>query len=139
MQNKKSQLDNIYNETFYNNQIEGSLNSANRLLSILYKIYAPESVLDVGCGRGAWLVTCEKFGSSKLTGLDGPWISPDKLLSPNIQFYESDFEHEIAVSGKFDLALSLEVAEHIEEKHARQFVSALCKASDLVYFWGCRP
>ena len=131
---KNNDLNKIYTETFYENQVDGSIKSANKLLSILYDIYTPESVLDIGCGRGAWLASCEKLGSRKLVGIDGPWVSVDKLLSPNIEFHEKDFEEDITVDGKFDLAISLEVAEHIEEKNATSFVSALCNASNVIVF-----
>ena len=131
---KNTALDKIYTETFYDNQVEGSMKSANRLLSILYNIYTPDSVLDIGCGRGAWLATCENLGSRKLVGIDGPWVVTNKLLSPNIEFHERNFEDNITIEGKFDLAMSLEVAEHIEEKNASSFVSALCNASNVIVF-----
>ena len=134
-----TQTNNIYDDVFYNNQIEGSLASANKLLKILYQIFKPLSVLDIGCGRGAWLATCEKLGSEKLVGIDGPWVATNKLLSPNIEFHERNFEDYITIEGKFDLAMSLEVAEHIKAKNATSFVSALCNASNVIVFGAATP
>src|ERR1700675_552820 len=31
----------------------------------------PKSVLDVGCGHGAWLKACHELGATQLLGLDG--------------------------------------------------------------------
>lgn len=134
-----TKLNSTYDDSFYNNQVEGSLRSANKLLAIVYNIFIPESVLDIGCGRGAWLATCEKLGSIKLTGIDGPWVLVDKLLSKNIVFHEKNFEDDLNVNSKFDLAISLEVAEHISEKYSQQFVSTLCNSSELIIFGAATP
>jgi len=45
----------------------------------------------------------------------------------------------VALGERFDLALSLEVAEHLNPKRADSFVADLCKASDLVLFSAALP
>ena len=53
-----SALANVYDHTFYNNQVADSLRSARVYLGFLWKFFQPSSILDVGCGRGAWLKVC---------------------------------------------------------------------------------
>jgi hypothetical protein len=123
-----------YNDAFYSNQVQGSLDSANVVLGFLYEIYQPVSVVDVGCGRGAWLSVAEKLGSNKLTGMDGGWIDETNLLSKTISFNKVNFEESIATDENFDLCISLEVAEHIDQKQAEPFVQMLCKLSEVILF-----
>jgi SAM-dependent methyltransferase len=124
----------IYDREFYASSLDGSLRSANLVLNVLYEMYTPHSVIDFGCGRGAWLAAAKKLGSKKLKGLDGRWIRPDDLLDPEIEFEVVDFEQVLRGGSRFDLCISVEVAEHISEDRAKPFVDALCRASDIVLF-----
>jgi len=45
-----------YQEQYYNTQ------SAEQVLPILFGLYKPKSLLDVGCGNGSWMVAARKFG-----------------------------------------------------------------------------
>ncbi len=74
----KKKLAEHYNETFYNRQIAGSVNSAEIILGLLYDFYQPRSVIDIGCGRGAWLSVAESLGTKTLIGLDGYWNIKEK-------------------------------------------------------------
>ena len=40
----------------------------------------------------------------------------------------------VSVTGLYDLAISLEVAEHLPESSAENFITSLCEASDIVLF-----
>lgn len=130
----KNMLAEHYNEAFYDRQVAGSVSSAEVILGLLYDFYQPQSVIDVGCGRGAWLSVAESLGTKTLIGLDGRWNTKDKLLSQNIDFTSVDLEGPIDIRGKYDLCISLEVAEHLASKRAKAFVEILCKASNVVLF-----
>ena len=123
-----------YNEVFYKEMIEGSVNSARVILTLLYDIYQPRSVIDVGCGQGAWLAVAESLGSTNLVGLDGNWVKKESLLSQNIKFIPTNFEDSIVLDRRYDLCMSLEVAEHLSEAQAKPFIDTLCKASDVIIF-----
>jgi len=115
--------------------MEGMSNSGLRVLGLV-KEYTPfNSVLDVGCGQGAWLAAAESLGAQRVKGFDGDWVSADALRSPNIEFEAVNLDQSIPeLEEKFDLAMSLEVAEHVSEANAKNFVDLLCKASDTVLF-----
>jgi SAM-dependent methyltransferase len=110
--------------------------SATGVLQILCEYFQPKSVLDVGCGRGAWLAACGAFGCNVLQGFDGPWVKPEDLIDPNISFRAIDLEQSLLphLDRRYDLAISVEVAEHVSEAHADQFINGLCEASDVVLF-----
>jgi SAM-dependent methyltransferase len=124
----------FYDASFYENQVADSLRSARIYLKYLWCIFQPASVLDVGCGRGAWLKACHELGSGKLLGFDGEWNNQSLMIDSAIHFQSIDLNKPFSVSGKVDLAMSLEVAEHLEPATAPQFVKCLADASDTVLF-----
>jgi hypothetical protein len=98
------------------------------------------SIVDIGCGSGGWLAAAEQLGFSVLVGYDGPWAHPAKYTTANIDFRPVNletctFEHD----RRYDLAMSLEVAEHLPESRADVIVNLLCAASDVVLFGAAIP
>ena len=127
--------DEHYNAEFYETNVPGMSRSAETVLGLLYDHYKPGSVIDVGCGRGAWLAAAERLGAKLLRGLDGPWVSSESLLSDSISFTPVDFEEALPeLTQRYDLCISLEVAEHISQARAERFVEYLCRAADVVLF-----
>jgi hypothetical protein len=100
----------------------------------LFDLHMPKSILDIGCGQGAWLSIAERFGVAVLHGLDGPWVRRDTLLSKTMEFTAVNMEEDIPINRRYDLAMSVEVAEHLSSPRASGIVAALCRASDVVMF-----
>jgi hypothetical protein len=129
----------IYDDDFYHEQVDGSVRSAMIVLDNLYKIYQPCSVVEFGCGLGGWLAAAESLGAKKLKGFDGTWVDTEKLKSKQIDFSAVNLEEDIAVPEKYDLAISLEVAEHLTQERAKSYVKIICNASDVVLFGAAIP
>ena len=129
----------LYSKKFYDGQVDGSLRSARVVLSTLRRFVQPQSVIDFGCGRGAWLTAAGELGSTRLFGIDGPWVKQEDILDRRIQFKAQNMEKPIELSERFDLAMSVEVAEHLSGNAADAFVHSLCMASDLVLFASAVP
>jgi 2-polyprenyl-3-methyl-5-hydroxy-6-metoxy-1,4-benzoquinol methylase len=70
------------------------------------------SVLDIGCGTGALLVRMRERGYTSLAGID---IAPPSAM-PGMRFYSLDLDDPRfpLADGSIDLALAVEVLEHIE-------------------------
>ena len=125
----------LYGQDFYNSQMLGSLQSAQVYLYHLFSIWGvPESVADLGCGRGAWLATCRDLGVRRTVGFDGDWNSPADMLDQGIEFYPVNLEQGITSTERFDLAISLEVAEHLRPESSDTFIESLSRLSDAVLF-----
>ena len=126
---------NLYDENFYKKNYRTEY-ASGKIIDYLFGLFPHESVVDIGCGRGAWLVACKKAGAKLLYGIDGHWNSQQDMLDSSINFVQADLEKNITIPDKkvFDLCISLEVAEHLAKDHASYFVSSLCKASDVVLF-----
>lgn len=129
----------IYNKEFYEDQQGGSYLSAKEVLPIIFNLVHPKSVVDVGCGVGTWLSVCQELGIDDVLGLDGPYVSEEMLKIPTIKFKKADLSKPVDISRKFDLAMSLEVAEHLHESSAKKFIESLIELSDFVLFSAAIP
>lgn len=128
-----------YDDAFYSAQLQRSLASARVMLGALYTVYQPKSVIDVGCGRGAWLAVCGELGAATLKGIDGPWNNAAHMLDPKIDYSSANLDAFWASTRTYDLAVSLEVGEHLEPTSAATLVSSLTKLSDVVLFGAAVP
>ncbi|MEP5567764.1 MAG: methyltransferase domain-containing protein [Halioglobus sp.] len=129
-----------YDEDFYRYISQGAVNSARKVLpALLATLPEPvESVLDVGCGAGAWLSVWKAMGA-KVVGLDGNYLNPDQLMIDAGEFMPLDLSAGFDLNRRFDLVQTLEVAEHLPESAAASFVASLCRHSDLVMFSAAPP
>ena len=97
-----------------------------------------ESVVDIGCGTGAWLSVFKKYGVKNILGLD----SHNNLSCLRISqedFLNQNLEKEIFTGKIYDIAISLEVLEHINPKQSIRFISDLCKLSEIILFSAATP
>jgi SAM-dependent methyltransferase len=130
----QSKLAEHYGDGFYERQATTSLQSARIYLAHLWRIFQPGSVLDVGCGRGTWLKACHELGSETLYGFDGEWNRQALMIDSAVRFRSIDLNQPFALSEKVDLAMTLEVAEHLNEASAPEFIRCLTSTADAVLF-----
>jgi len=129
-----------YDQAFFDRTERDAARSAEVVLPILFEwIGVPQSVLDVGCGTGAWLSVCQQLGVPNVLGLDGPQVQRDRLLVPPDRFVTADLTNPPQLGRHFDCALCLEVGEHLPPSAARGLVSTLCTWSDRVVFSAAVP
>lgn len=82
--------------------------SAYKLIQINQKyhlIKKGDSVLDLGCWPGGWLVAASRMGASRIVGIDLTAIEPIK----GVEFFQGDITNDETLSkidGKFDVVLS---------------------------------
>jgi len=130
---------NDYQGDFYGRRRELTLLSARAIFNVLTKAYQPKSVVDFGCGTGTWLAVAKELGANHLLGLEGSWVSDDMLDTDSIDLLNHDLEKPIDLDDRFDLAISLEVAEHLSPERAASFVGDLCRAAPCVLFSAAIP
>ena len=128
----------IYDQEFFNTTHD-HISSARVILNILFKHYNPKSIVDVGCGSGSWLKVAGEMGVNSLTGIEGLWLNEEMLLSDEIELITHDLDLPLPVLPTFDLAISLEVAEHLPENRAESFIEDLCKLSNVILFSAAIP
>lgn len=132
-------IPNIYATDFYDEQQAGSVASARRILSILRERYDFDTVCDFGTGIGTWLKAAHELGKVALAGFDGPWAMQHPERFTEAAFFPVDLNDEIVVTDRFDLVISVEVAEHLDPARGPGFVRDLCRAGDVVLFGAALP
>ena len=127
-------MDTDYDQQFYDTITDGSVRSANAVAGFYYYLLGePQTVVDIGCGRGVWGKQFETLGCEVL-GVDGGYV-----YDPVIPFMAHDLRNPLVLDKKYDLALCLEVAEHLPEESADTLIDSLCNASDKVLFSAAIP
>jgi hypothetical protein len=103
------------------------------------ELLEPHSVCDVGCGRGVWLSVFKEHGVGEVLGMDGDYVNRELLEIDQEQFRAVDLEQGVPPAGRFDLAVSLEVAEHLPGAVAETFVDGLIALAPAVLFSAAVP
>jgi len=132
-------LDQTYSRRFFSGQQGGSKQSARTIVRLLMDLVQPSSVIDVGCGVGAWLAEFGRAGVEDALGVDGPYVPRDMLQIPAEAFVEADLSEAIGIDRQFDLAISLEVGEHLPPVRSEGFVSDLTSVAPVVAFSAAIP
>ena len=129
----------LYDDHFYDEMNDRVLMSAKTVVPIILKMLEPTSVVDVGCGIGTWLAEFRACGVETILGIDGEHVNRTKLLIPSTSFMALDITKPLTVSRRFDVAVSLEVGEHLPAACASSFVSSLCGLAPAVLFSAAIP
>src|SRR5262245_51460086 len=128
-----------YPSSYFKDFAQESASSANVVLPVVVDLLHSRSIVDVGCGTGIWLSVARKLGIDPILGLDGSYVDPSTLLIPHDCFRIADLTKPFRLSERFDLAISLEVAEHLPASSASGFVKSLCQLAPLVLFSAAVP
>jgi hypothetical protein len=129
-----------YKDKFYGNRDAQTAHAARTILGLTLELLPPvHSAVDVGCGVGTWLSVLRERGVDTVRGFDGAWVRADLLTIPRESFIAVDLTERIPKSDRFDLAISVEVAEHLPPASAETFVDSLVDLSDFVLFSAAIP
>lgn len=128
-----------YPPEFYEAISAGAAQSARLIVPTLAEIIRPSSVIDVGCGTGTWLQQFRELGTDPAQGLDGPWVPLDQLVVPDTCFTAVDLGDLGEPDDRVDLALCLEVGEHLSPNHSMGLVAFLTAAAPTVVFSSAVP
>jgi len=128
----------VYDERFYAKGDPMKLTSYPRFVEALIRLRSPRTVVDVGSGSGLMLAEFAKRGVD-VTGIEGSRAAiarsglGDRVMRANLERGVPD------LGRHFDLALCIEVAEHLSARSAPRLVEGLTKLSDIVVFTAGRP
>src|ERR1039458_2823126 len=102
-----------YDTAFYEMHSNNSSSSAGQVVPYLVSLFRPQSVVDVGCGIGTWAAEFRRQGVPEVMGIDGAYVDKSQLRIPESSFLSRDLARPLALRQTFDLAISVEVAEHL--------------------------
>lgn len=128
-----------YDSLFYRYQREGSLRSARVVLPLVMHACAVRSVLDIGCGAGAWLSVADSLGIKEIAGVDGDYVDRSMLLVSPANFTPRDISKPFDAGRTFDLVQCLEVAEHVSPASSDTLVNNIVRHGQIVLFSAAVP
>ena len=128
-----------YDESFFADIAPQAARSARRIVPEIAALLAPRSVVDVGCGTGVWLREFVGAGADRILGIDGAHVVTADLVIPPESFMTADLEAPVPLAERFDLAMSLEVAEHLSPSSGLALIELLTRAAPAVLFSAALP
>lgn len=123
----------IHDEIIHNSR------AAEQLLPVLFDVYQPHSILDVGCGLGNWIQVAKKLGVPDVVGVDGDYVDRSLLKINAGEFVEKNLTEPFDLKRKFDLVICLEVAEHLPDSSASGLIESLTAHADVILFSAAVP
>jgi len=129
-----------YNTRYYDCVIEpAALRSAPRIAESILADLHPQSAVDVGCGSGALLAVLQSRGC-RVLGMENSAAALRYCRSRGLQVIAFDLRRDvIADLPRFDVAVSMEVAEHLPEACAEHYTRVLTALSDSIVFTAAPP
>lgn len=132
-------VNHTYDRSFYLAELEAKQRSAKTVVPILKELVCCDRVVDVGCGLGTWLAVFRELGSTRIFGLDSPQVDTSLLAIPAGSFQTVDLAHPFQTEDRFDIALCLEVAEHLPRASAPALIESLIRLAPAILFSAAIP
>ena len=133
-------LDRIYDRAFFEAWGRGHeryIESAEIITDILHDRFRPKRLVDLGAGCGVYGRRFAEHGV-EVVSIDGVVPPAEHSYPVSIQARDLTVPFE-NVWGSFDLALCLEVAEHIPEALADAFLDNILRFSDRLILSAAQP
>lgn len=131
--------DAIYTSAYFAQLDVTAMASADAIATSITRRFEPRSLVDVGCGTGALLDAVRRHGVSAL-GLERAAAARAICRGRGVVVRDFDLEgDEYSGSDRFDVAVCLEVAEHLPPRAGDRLVHLLCALSDTVVFTAATP
>ena len=118
----------VYSVQFYELEAQVAHESAEVVLPVVLEKTGAKSVIDVGCGTGAWAAVALNLGCT-IEAVD--FGVPEHLKLVNI--VEHDLNHVAYPCKGWDLAICLETAEHLDPEAGPYLIRGLSEARSVLF------
>jgi SAM-dependent methyltransferase len=129
----------VYDRSYYTEEQEVRASAAAAIAASLARDLKPARVVDVGCGSGDLLAELRARGS-EVFGLERSRAALEICRAKRLPVVRFDLESDSADrQWSFDVAISLEVAEHLPPRAADRYVDLLCALAPRVVLSAATP
>ena len=123
-----------YSSEFFVQEFESSRRAASVVVPLVLTLVPARSVVDVGCGLAPWSAEFLANGVEKVWGIDGDYVDRARLQIPCESFIAQDLSKQLRFDRTVDLAVCLEVAEHLPRSRAEGLIADLTALAPCVLF-----
>lgn len=113
--------------------------AAKEVLPYVFNMFNPKTVIDFGCGNGSWLKVAKDLGAHHILGIDGIKVDSSIRLISESEFLQHNITTPLTIEKRYDLALCLEVVEHLPESAADNIIKLLTLSSNIILFSAAIP
>lgn len=137
----QAQFDRKYHRDYYiNNVSKRASESAPEMAAGIMEIFHPQSVVDVGCGAGDLIDHLRRRHGTKVLGLERATAAIEMARDKGLVIQQFNLEKDpYPLSGSFDLAICIEVAEHVDSEAADRVVLYLSQFAEQILFTAAFP
>lgn len=135
---KRAAHDEIYDAAYYAKVDAGMKASCDAIATSIVESFHPATVVDVGCGTGALLSALRERGVSGV-GFDQSVAALELCRSRGLDVQQFDLESGQGLSLQADVAISLEVAEHLPEHFADSYVDLMTSIGPVLVMTAATP
>lgn len=123
-------FESVYEEDYYRDMLDPErLADVNAFCDVVAQRFQPESVIDFGCGTGRFLLPFQQAGVD-VKGLDASGDALELSPVPDSNLIQHDLRTPFHPDRRYDLALCIEVLEHIPDGEAQTTVSSIARAGE---------
>jgi len=137
----QDQFDKKYHRDYYlRNVSKHATESAPEIAAGIMEIFHPQSVVDIGCGAGDLLAFLRDHYKLKVSGFERAKAAIALAREKNIEVRQFDIEEKVfAPSPGYDVAICMEVAEHVSYGAADFLVWQLSRLAEQIIFTAAPP
>jgi hypothetical protein len=131
--------DTIYPDNYYKKRQQDPWRSeSNHIGTVLLEKFDPDSVIDFGCAIGAYLEPFHEQGID-IQGVDGSSAALDHAVVPQDVLTKHDLREPFSPDQAYELAICIEVAEHLPKSSADTLIEMLCNSAEIIVFTAAPP
>ena len=138
----QNDIDKLYGNRFFKRRIKKCHNKEVNTAKVIYDMFKPKRVFDIGCALGSYLLKYKHLGCD-VSGCDKYFDNAKKYCDPDIsphlyskdagEFWKDDVEN------KFDLVQCIEVAEHLPSDGSINLIHNICNAASKYVLFTAAP
>lgn len=137
----QERFDRKYHRGYYERNVSRRASaSAPEMAAGIMDLFAPESLVDIGCGAGDLIAYLHDHYGVRVAGLERAAAAIEMAREKNLEVRQFDIETQVtpAYTGA-DVAVCMEVAEHVSGEASDFLVRLICDISEQILFTAAPP
>lgn len=129
----------VYDDNFFLVNQEEGVKMAEWFIPLLQREFSFKSLIDIGCGTAHYPKKCMDLGVKDVFGIEGSDSGVQHAIIPKNLIIKHDLREPFHFTRKWDVALSVEVAEHIDKIYSDNYIKILTDSADTVILTAAHP